>query len=787
MPSFDSDKDVFNLQDADAAIEEFSFASRLRAEEFRAEDLDGILEGVSGSGNLNFAVLQAGLADGAALDGDGMSAGFAGADIGSAAALSFGRQAIGDAAQSYGAALPAAPAFGGSTAFSGNGPLYIDDLAGPKALQSSSGAANGSSFSAQFSVAPIGAAIHDDAGPAAPPVATGPDISPGDGSDGETPPTARPEGPGDPAGPGGPGGPQNPEGPEGPGGGDPERPGIDEVLDIVTDVVTPVVDPVLDLVDDLAGTLDGLIETLPLDPVVDLVGDALDGVTETLDPVTDIADGLQAALLGGAEEIANGLLTGVADLGDALFGETLLGDVTGALPGLANLLDVPSLGGVVDDALTGAVDLIDTLTSGGLGGTVDGVTDAVSNLIDGGVGDYLDSVLKNPASLADGLDGLLDSVAAPIGGLPADAVLDHALTVVDDVLDEALGGELGDLLGGVSNGLNDLAGGAGVDVLDEGPLGDVVDAATDMTGGVGGALDDILDEVSDGLDEAIGSIADPLDGAADDIEEVVEDVLDGVGEAIGGVTDGLGDTLEKVADPVDDLLGGGEALDGLGDIIGDLLGGAGDEGTSDGDGLLGGLLPGGGEDPLVEIDSALPLNGDNATGDTAEDGEGSLLDIDIVAPLDTGALADADSLGDALDGAGADISLGGGDSIDPVELVDGVLEGVDEALDAADSDGITDDLDVDSLLTPLNETVDSVLDLLDAQESETGLSLDISDTGELGGDLIGDIIINDGDGLFSGSDESLDLPDPDAILSEGLPLVDEGLGGLLGGGGGLFG
>ncbi|MCK5745570.1 MAG: hypothetical protein KAH44_05110, partial [Oricola sp.] len=307
MPSFDDPRDGFSTPADEAAMEDASISSRLRAEEFRAEDLDGLLEGVSGSGNLNFAVLQAGLADGGALDNAGAYAGLAGADIGSAGALNFGRQAIGETAQSYGAALPAAPSFGGAQALNGAGPIYIDDLAGQKALQNSSGAANNSSFSAQFSVAPMGAAINDGAAPDGPPLVSGPTIRPGGG---DTPSPNTPDGPGGPASPGGPGAPEDPGNPGNPGDPGAERPGIDDVLDIVTDAVVPIVDPALHLVDTIAGTLDGVIETLPLDPVIDLVGETLNGVAETLDPVTDLVDGIQDALLGSVEEIANGLLTG---------------------------------------------------------------------------------------------------------------------------------------------------------------------------------------------------------------------------------------------------------------------------------------------------------------------------------------------------------------------------------------------------------------------------------------------------------------------------------------------
>ncbi|MCK5747214.1 MAG: hypothetical protein KAH44_13415, partial [Oricola sp.] len=176
------------------------------------------------------------------------------------------------------------------------------------------------------------------------------------------------------------------------------------------------------------------------------------------------------------------------------------------------------------------------------------------------------------------------------------------------------------------------------------------------------------------------------------------------------------------------------------------------------------------------------LNGDGATGDTDADGEGSLLDVDIVAPLDGETLAEADGLGDALDGVETEVTLGGDTTVDPVDLADDAIDGADEILDAAE-----DLLDVDSLLSPLEDAVDGAVDLIDAQEGETDLSLDVSDAGEIGGELIGDIIIDDGDGLVSDLGDGLDLPDPDAVLSEGLPLVDEGLSGLVGGGGGLFG
>ena len=163
MASFGSAGDIpSNFLSSDAALEDASASSRLQAEEFRAEDLDGILEGVSGSGNLNFAVLQAGLTDGGALANDGNYISFDGVGINSEDAASLGRQALGDAVQSFGAVLPQAPSFGGDSALSGaqGGAIHIED-SGPKAFQTSSGVSNGSSFSAQFSGAPMGAVIND--------------------------------------------------------------------------------------------------------------------------------------------------------------------------------------------------------------------------------------------------------------------------------------------------------------------------------------------------------------------------------------------------------------------------------------------------------------------------------------------------------------------------------------------------------------------------------------------------------------------------------------------------
>lgn len=790
MPSFGDPRGGYNTPYTfDSALEDASVSSRLRAEEFRAEDLDGILEGVSGSGNLNFAVLQAGLAGGGAFADEGMYAGFDGVGIGAADGAGLGRQMLGDAAQSYSAVLPAAPSFSSMSAYNGaqTGPLFINDFAGPRALQSAFGTANGSSFSAQFSVAPIGAAITDLEAPPAPPVVSGPGLAPGgdDGPDPAAPPQQPPHaGGGDPppnnGGDGDPGDP--PSGPDG------DQPGIDEVIDIVTDAVVPVVDPVLDLVDGVAETIDSVLEGLPLEPVADLAGDVIDGVTDALDPVTDIVDGLQDALLGSAEQIVSGLLTEVSNLGDSLLGDTLLGDVTDALPGLADIVNLPPLGGAVNDALTGVVDLVDTLTTGGLGETVGGLTGAVSDLLDGGLGDYLDGVLKDPSSLADGLDGILDTVSAPLGGFPGGGVVDHVLTVVDNTLDTALSGELGDLLGGVTNGLNDLSGGAGTDLLENGPLGGVVDAVTDVGEGVGGGLDEILGGAEDILDDVAGGITDPLDGVTEGGGEIVEDILGGAGDAVDTITDGLGDAIDTITDPVESVLGGDGSGGGLEDVvdtatgaIDDLLGGDG------GGGVLDGLLPGGG-DPLIEIDSALSLNGDGATGDTAADGEGTLIDIDTVTPVDIDTIAGAGDIGDILDGAETEISLGGADPIDPADIAGDIIDGADETLDTlGGEDSLLDGVDVGGLLSPLGETVDAALDLLDGQEAETDLSLDISDTGEIAGELIGDIVISDGDGLLPDLGGGFDLPDPDAVLSEGLPLVDEGLGGLGGGLGGLFG
>ncbi|MCA8894210.1 MAG: hypothetical protein KDA48_03045, partial [Amphiplicatus sp.] len=79
---------------ADASALDLGVAPRLKAEEFRAEDLDGILDGVSSTGNLNFAVLHAGVADALGpvlVEGDGV---LNGVTVGVSDAVGIGGQAL---------------------------------------------------------------------------------------------------------------------------------------------------------------------------------------------------------------------------------------------------------------------------------------------------------------------------------------------------------------------------------------------------------------------------------------------------------------------------------------------------------------------------------------------------------------------------------------------------------------------------------------------------------------------------------------------------------------------
>ncbi|MGE0408239.1 MAG: hypothetical protein AB7P23_03130 [Amphiplicatus sp.] len=360
---------------------------------------------------------------------------------------------------------------------------------------------------------------------------------------------------------------------------------------------------------------------------------------------------------------------------------------------------------------------------------------------------------------------------------PVENIVDDVVDLVDDVLDdiEEIGDPAIDLVEDVLTPVTDIL----APVVEP-----VVDIVKDGAGDAAGLIDGLLENVGEVSEGGINRIVDILDPLLDPVEDVLEHVggavdvvdtpvLDEAGDFVGDIAEEAGDVAQALTEPA--LQSIEEVANDTDALLDDVTDGVGD--------LLDSVLSAGG-DPLVEFDLAASTDGSAAdNGDTSEDGEGALLDLNVVAPTD---LAAAEGVGDAvqtvLEETDAELSLGGGETIDSVDLVENALNETDLDFEASE---IT--VDVDALLAPVDGTIDDALDLLGEVNIDSELTL--SDEG--GEELIGDLALNvdSEDGLVSELLGGTDLPEPDSVLSEGLSGLDEDFGGLVGGSGlgGLFG
>lgn len=515
------------------------------------------------------------------------------------------------------------------------------------------------------------------------------------------------------------------------------------------------------------GGLGAINLDIPLDPVEMLLGDIdLDLSVESM--LNDLLTGgltipvVDISLLSTGDVLSNldavlstdNLLGGVSDLIDNLASGDLLGD--NGLLGDGALLDgVLGEGGILGEGLLGG----DLLGGGGLleGGGLDGINNAVESLL---------------GDLGGGLPGGGgDPVGDLLGGLLSGDVINDG--VVGDVVDTLTGGLLGDLpgggdgdpigglLGGLLGGSPDDGAGADTDLnIDTGfDLGDAIIDQIDLNATLD-PIENLVGDIDIGLNIQTDAVQDILNG---DLEGAVDSVLDNLTNGVDlnlallNPEDGQNSGLElDIGSITDGVLGGG--------IVSDVLGGA----TG---GLLGsGDLDAPGADDDLSIDTGLDL------------GNVILDQIDLDATLDP------------VENLVGDIDIGINIQTDAVEdILSGDLEG---ALNSV----------VDNLANGINIDIA----LLNPEPNQNG-GLDASGLGGLG-DLVGDLLgggqlgswpeATVGGDLLGGAADALGdvlgggsiLPEPQGILSEGLGLINETVGGggghhggLLGGLGGLFG
>ena len=468
----------------------------------------------------------------------------------------------------------------------------------------------------------------------------------------------------------------------------------------------------------------------------------------------------------------------------------------------------------VTTTVTSTVDnivnnLIDADIIGDVLETVNNVTGPVINIVGDVVGDVItnvDSLLEPVVDLVDNVLGdtitNVESLLAPVTGL-VENVLGDTLSNVTNILDgegdiiQEVINAAENILSNVTNTVGDVLNGVGLPLLggnnplidlnldllgtgllDTGADGSFLDLDTGLLGGgegLAGLLDTAL-MVDPGALPLLADLGLELPPIIIDTEnllgdlggDALDDILGGdvvdalpVGDVLGGVQGILGSAGEgDVAGIIEQVVG--TVTDTMDDVLnGELLG----------DDLLGGVLPElGALGNLIDVD--LGLMGGSVL-DTGEDG--SLLDVDL------------------------DLLAGGGG-------IDGLVEGVIFA-DAGELPLIGEsglDLEIPEILLettnifndaalPLPPEIENLTQQLGSPDDLVSGLMELNDLGggglPLGGGGIENVIPLDTGGLLGGlgggdAPEAPAAPILPPVTVVNIPPV---IGGLFGGGGGLFG
>lgn len=751
---------------------------RLHADNFMADDLDGITESLFGSGQLNYLMMQSRQTDSALMGNAVGEARDTGVND-----LTLGAAGMGAAQKVLSGAAAFTPAGGGSDNNTANTIGSLDTTTALSntqdiipALNTSNAFDNQNSFETTLNNASGEFGINGT-----------------DGTDGDT-------------GNNGNDGTDGTDGNDGNDGGTPPDNGGEE-----TDT-----DLILDLDGDLLDT--GIIDTVTeviLDPVEQIAGDI------------DINIGADGTLLGGEGSTLN-----ISN--DSLLGQIPLtnGNITLDIPLLNNIL--PS----VTEPLTPVLDNIGNVLDIGdntlnpLGGLNDFIPDP----------GLLDALLGSPDDSGDTdlvLDIGADIPGVASLDAVQDVILDPVENIVGDI-DIDVGVDTGILNGDSGLGVSLNPDIAGLDVpeinadLDLGTLDGLP-----VVGNLTETVTETLTNPEDFLQDPIGTVTETVSDTVENVTDVVDNALDGLLNPDAGEDSGdtdltldlglvledntiIDDVIEVGLDPVESLVGDIDIDVGVNTVT-DLL---------DGGGLDGGLRL---DATALGNDLVDDLNLDLGLSDT----EGSPV-TDVTDTLDN--LADGDVVDNLLDPVGDTVdTLLNNDSGDTSDSIGNITDTVENTVDTLlggddDSDGLLDlGLDEDSLfsdlpivgddtgtdlignkLTCTTETItdgtqnllEEVVQTLDDTVDDT-LNL-VGDVSGLGGDdgllggLTGDTQ-NDGeqdsglwpenltnevnntvDGFLGGDDSGSILPDPVGTLTEGLGLLDTG-GSDGGGGGGLLG
>ena len=510
---------------------------------------------------------------------------------------------------------------------------------------------------------------------------------------------------------------------------------IDTTLNNINDILTEVLNSVTNVV----STLEEIINGDTINSILDLTV-----VTNLIDTVTSIIEDIWGHDLPTLEINLNAL-------------DTLLADVT-----------IP-LDNILETDLNIDADLSTTLDT--LNATAEFVgIDAVTN------------TLQDLQSTTGAIQSVLDQVTT----LVSDVDLTDLGATADDLIDTL--GNLDETVASVTQGVGDSLGNV-LDTLgvsgDNSSIGDTVDGVvsdtTDILDTVTGGL---TDDVTDVVEDAVDSVTDVVDNILDTITDPLEGLGEGLETLLGNENDGGTDSDLTVDVGLDNLglgdLGLGEidlGLDTIEDLTGDL-----DFNLDLGTTLLGGAD---GETDNADGDFDLSLNTgidivDTSFADLAENIDLDPIE-DIVGDLDINLGFAGDIFDDSADpivnegdgGTGEDTLLadigdvlgdqteGGLDAIEPVQdEVGGLIDALNDSLSSTLGQNIGDDI------LPANDTSDTDGSLWTEAQDSGGLFDDIINTTT----DIGDI-----------------LPDPSGTVAEGLGALnidpDAGSGQL----GGLFG
>ena len=557
-----------------------------------------------------------------------------------------------------------------------------------------------------------------------------------------------------------------------------------EIINNTTDNVTEIINNTTEIVTNITDNLTNIVNNTT-STVTEIVTNVTDNLTEIVNNVTTNITNIVTEILGGNLSlnldlnIVDTLLTNLnLTINDSIEGGLSIGAVTTNITTIINDisgLDVPLLGDLNLDIgfdLLSGEDVNDgnDITIGNFEVPID--LDILEDIIgDLDINLALPQELLDPSLLVDNLittvnslddldlasineilgvvgdqaiDGALDLVLGNTGLSESfDVTLDEAVGEVTDIVTEITGGA-GDVLDGLTGGatdeitdnlddtieavtdaVEDIAGNLLSGELDLGTLGDVVDEATELTG-------DILDTLTGGLS---GDVTDTLEGGVDDVTDTLDSVTDGLLnnelelEDVGTLVE---ETVETVSDTLDALTGGGagDITDGLEDAV-ELVT----------DGLLGGDADIGGLTDLVD--------------ETIEGLEGALDALSGGATDDlTDALTEAtDGLTDAVDN-----TVGG-----LVDFADDLLANPFDNLLGGDNNNGTDS----------DITADLGVDILDNSLVNDALDLALDPVEDLLGDIDLDIGLNTD--LLGGGDGANDPDDTDITLETNIELVDDAI------------